>query len=750
MSNIIQGKKYRFTILTERMIRLEYSESGQFEDRTTQVVQNRKLDNPEYQVYRERNGHKLEITTKFIHLYYDGGKFTADNLYLDAAYSYGTYMSRWYFGEPIQNNLKGTARTLDKADGVIPLEDGIMSKDGFSCINDSESFILNNEKFEIREHPEIDYYYFAYGHDYEGTLKDYYRLTGFTPLVPRYALGNWWSRYWKYTQEEYKELFERFTDEKIPISVAVMDMDWHLVHGIPKRFGSGWTGYSWNKKLFPDHKKLLKWLHNQGKHVTLNDHPAAGIRAFEDAYPAVAKRLGLNQEKEEPALFDFQNSKYRDAYFEDVHHPLEKDGIDFWWIDWQQGQNRSAKKVDPLWLLNYYVYKDNEQQHPGEALTLSRYGGPGSHRYPLGFSGDTVSSWSSLKFQPYFTATASNIGYTWWSHDIGGHMKGSYDSELAVRWLQFGVFSPINRLHSSNNPFKGKEPWNFDENARQVMNEFLRLRSVLVPYIDTANYLTHTQGLPLVEPMYYKYPDENSAYKVSNEYYFGSEMIVVPITEPADEISGEGQVKAWLPKGDWYDLFTGLKYVGDTYVNVCRSENNYPVFVKAGGIVPMNPNYMENVEKLPEKLDIRVYPGRDNQYKLIEHAGNSVAKTTFDFDGIDKISITVEDADHIIPKIRKINIFACGNVANKNAHAKEIIFGSEKDSKIEKIKFQTDSKLSKSLIFEKLQHAKISFDLKSEIWKQLNKESSVIQKVSFLNSLDDKNLAKMLIELVIA
>ncbi|WP_434520279.1 TIM-barrel domain-containing protein [Pediococcus sp. M21F004] len=748
--NIIQGNSYRFTVLTERLVRLEYSVSGHFEDRTTQMVQNRQFDKPDFQVFKNRNNHQIEIVTKFVHLYYDGGEFSPATLYIDAAYNYGTYMSRWYFGEKIKKNLKGTARTLDKADGEIPLEDGLMTKDGFSYLDDSQSFILADNKFEVRDFPEMDYYYFAYGHDFEGTLKDYYKLTGATPLIPRYALGNWWSRYWPYTQDTYKSLFERFNKEKIPISVAVMDMDWHLVHDVPARFGSGWTGYTWNKKLFPDHRKLIQWLHAQGKHVTVNDHPAAGIRAFEKAYPQVAKRLGLNVDAEEPALFDFQNPKYRDAYFEDVHRPLEKDGIDFWWIDWQQGQNRSSKQVDPLWLLNHYVYHDNDKQHPGNGLTLSRYGGPGSHRYPLGFSGDTVASWKSLAFQPYFTATASNIGYTWWSHDIGGHMKGAYDSELTLRWMQFGVFSPINRLHSSENPFMGKEPWNFDENVRQPMMKFLRLRSSLVPYLDTANYLTHQDGKPLVEPMYYQNPDDKEAYAVRNQYYFGSELIVAPITSPANAVTEEAETKAWLPKGNWYDFFTGVKYEGDTYVNVHRSQDNYPVFVKAGGIVPLNSNYMENVENLPEKLDIRVYPGQANQYILVEHQGSSVAKTIFDFDGEARLNINVQDANHIIPENRKFNILACGNVANEHTHTQQIVWNENTNSQSVKLEFQTDNELVKSLVFEKIQHSKVSFDLKSEIWKQLGKDTNVAQKVSYLNSLGNANLAAMLIELVIA
>lgn len=137
---------------------------------------------------------------------------------------------------------------------------------------------------------------------------------------------------------------------------------------------------------------------------------------------------------------------------------------------------------------------EGEEQDHELPLILSRYAGPGSHRYPVGFSGDTVVSWESLKFQPYFTSTASNIGYGWWSHDIGGHMLGVRDEELEARWYQLGVFSPINRLHSSLSPFVGKEPWNFQQPVRDIMRDALILRHRLIPYLHTMNWRAATKG----------------------------------------------------------------------------------------------------------------------------------------------------------------------------------------------------------------------------------------------------------------
>ena len=155
---------------------------------------------------------------------------------------------------------------------------------------------------------------------------------------------------------------------------------------------------------------------------------------------------------------------------------------------------------DPLAAVEAY-FAEVEKWKGNRPLTFSRYAGVGSHRYPVGFSGDSVISWESLQFQPYFTNTASNVGYGWWSHDIGGHMMGIRDDELMARWVEYGVFSPINRLHSTDNPFNGKEPWKFDKITQGVMEDYLRLRHGMVPYLYTMNHRANYDDLPLIQPM---------------------------------------------------------------------------------------------------------------------------------------------------------------------------------------------------------------------------------------------------------
>ena len=745
-TNIIQGDHYRFTVLTTQLIRIEYSETGQFTDAPTQTVLNRNFDIPAFDCIETAD--KLEIITPFIHLTYKkDGIFTASNLFAYVRYNYSIYGNRWYYGDHIET-LKGTARTLDEMNGATPLEEGILAKNGLAILDDSSSFLLGDDNVPYpRPAKQTDLYLFGYGREYLTALKDFYTLTGHTPLLPRYTLGNWWSRYWKYDEAEYLNLMDKFEKSQIPLSVSVVDMDWHLTD-VPERFGSGWTGYTWNNDLFPDPKGFINKLHDKGLKVTLNVHPAEGIRAFEAGYDKIADRLGLNKTIEEPAKFDIGDATFRAGYFEDIHHPLEADGVDFWWIDWQQGSESGTSGIDPLWLLNHYHYLDITRDDKA-GIILSRYAGVGSHRYPIGFSGDSIITWDSLDFQPYFTATASNIGYTWWSHDIGGHMNGYKDEELSLRWLQFGIFSPINRLHSSSSAFTGKEPWRYNAIIASKMAELLRLRHALIPYLYTMNSLTHTDGLPLVQPMYYQYPLEEQAYHVPNQYFFGSELFVMPITTKADASLKHGFADVWLPSGTpWYDFFTGARYKGGTNLRIARPLDKMAVFAKAGAIVPLDAQPLQTKsDELPMQLHWHMFPGADNTFTLIEHDANDSkkeAKTTMTLDWNNKkVTLTVDDAHGIIPKGRTHKLLLKGTETNSVQEL--IIEANAMPISIAEVAFTAHQDVS-TLLFERLDIAEMSYPLKDTLLRELGTCDDVLSFTSRLGQLSNQLLADLLFE----
>lgn len=643
---VVKGERYRITVLTDRMLRIEFSPTGEFVDQQTQTVLNRRFPVPEFRV--DDKGSCIDVITEHLILSYTKDEELSGST-LSVQMLGNPYLrksSTWFYGDrglESAGNLKGTASTLDNAvgdmyyrdskdeakvwgepDEPVELCEGLMSRSGFSVIDDSASLIFDETGW-VRPAPENhkDIYFLCYGRDYLGTLDVFYHLTGKTPLLPRYALGNWWSRFFRYSQESYLALLKRFRDEDVPISVGVLDMDWHYVDIDPK-YGKGWTGYTWNRELFPDPEAMMKDIHENGMHFSLNVHPADGVKAHEEMYVDMAKELGVDYEHEIPIPFDVTDPQFMQAYFKYLHHPNEEKGVDFWWIDWQQGSNSKIPGYDPLWMLNHYHFIDNAR-HGRRPMDFSRYAGLGSHRYPIGFSGSTFITWESLAYQPYFTANASNVGYGWWSHDIGGHRNGYREDELTTRWVQFGVFSPIMRLHSSDEVFTGKEPWKFCVDSERVMRRFLKLRHQLVPYTYTMNWRFYTENKPLVMPMYYLHPNDEDAYRMRNEYYFGDQLIVNPITSRADWETRTGSVKTWLPEGRWVDVFTGVRYRGGRVLSMHRDIDSIPVLAKLGGIIPLQGmDELSSRTDNPRHLELRIFCGADGDFTMYEDDGISL------------------------------------------------------------------------------------------------------------------------------
>ena len=580
-----------------------------------------------------------------------------------------------------QVNLKGTCRTLDGTSGAIPLGDGFLTESGVCLFDDSGSVLLDEEGHLLpRTDGGRDWYVFAYGKDYRATMAAYYRIGGAVPVVPRFALGVWWSRYHAYTQEEYLALMDRFEAEGVPLTVATVDMDWHWTD-IKQKFGVGgdwrdycvqsyenfrdwtkyaWTGYSWNRDLFPDHRAFLKALHDRGLRVTLNLHPADGVRWFDDCYPETARAVGIDPDTKQTVRFRCGSDDFWNAYFDHVHKPMEKEGVDFWWIDWQQGQTSDVEGLDPLLALNHYHYLDNAEN--GEIpLILSRYGGPGSHRYPLGFSGDTVIGWEALAFQPYFTVTAANAAYGWWSHDIGGHMQGYRDDDLYLRWLEFAVFAPILRLHSTSSHLLGKEPWKYRQDVCESAKKWLTFRHRLIPYTFSLDRRYHEQGIAPCEPMYYADPDEPEAYRVPNQYRFGSELIVCPITAPQQKENGMGRVEAWIPEGTYTDVFTGQTYRGPCRLPLSRELYTIPVLAGAGAVLPLSADEGNGCAN-PTVLEVWLFKG-DGDFTMIEDNGRTdceahTARTRFETaweedSGTFRLRVSVEGDLSVIPAGRR-------------------------------------------------------------------------------------------------
>ena len=638
-----QDQNVRFTVITDGAIRMEYTPDGQFLDSKSFIAVDRSYPAAAYKV--KNTPKTVTISTdRFVLSYTKGsGMFNEKNLRISSTKTkrktdgkqkannpYTTSFS-WHPGLKDNANLKGTYRTLDGYDGdthldshKMPLEDGLLSRNGWTFIDDSNGYVFDDSDWQWVAHrpnegKTQDWYFLAYGHDYKKALRDYTEFAGKVPLPPRYAFGYWWSRYWTYSDNELRNLVTKMHNYDIPLDVLVVDMDWHYAE--PSR--GGWTGYSWNRRLFPSPKGFLQWAKQQNLQTTLNLHPADGIKPDEDCYPAMAQWMGMNPDEKKDIEWTASDKHFMQGWYEKVLHPMEKDGVDFWWLDWQQWSNdKQFPNLSNTWWINYTTFTDMERNRETRPMLYHRWGGLGNHRYQIGFSGDAIISWKSLDFQPYFNSTASNVLYGYWSHDMGGHMGAhSIDPEMYIRWMQFGAFSPILRTHSTKDAGLNKEPWVFADRERDILHDIIRQRYQFAPYIYSMARRTYDDALPLCRPMYYDYPENEEAYANRNEYMFGDNVLVYPITSPMHD--GISTQQVWLPAGcDWYELSSGTLLRGGQTVERKFQLDEYPVYVKAGSVLPEY-GKVENLSSTSEPITVAVYPGKgDSSFTLYEDNGN--------------------------------------------------------------------------------------------------------------------------------
>jgi hypothetical protein len=612
--SMVRAGHARFTILTPRLLRLEWSATGTFEDCGTLAFPHRYALPPAFSVTTGQDVTTISTDALLLEYRHEEGPFSSQNLAITLL---GMDTPRtWHPGQPNLGNLHGTAPTLDLADGPVGLGEGLISRDGWALVDDSRSVLLNSGGW-VEPRPEIpaqDWYFFGYGHDYPAALADYMRFGGKTPLIPRFVLGAWWSRFWAYSDAELRELVAAFRAHDFPLDVLVLDMDWHTP--------GAWTGYTWNRDLFPDPPAFLRWVHEQGMQATLNLHPADGVQAFEAAYPAFARAMGVAPESGASIPFRVSNPQFMQQYFELLHHPLEEQGVDFWWIDWQQGESSEMTGLNPLPWLNHLHFQDAARRGK-RPLLYSRYGGLGGHRYPIGFSGDTLARWEMLRFLPYFTATAANVGFGWWSHDIGGHI-GVDEPELYARWVQFGALSPCLRLHATKDATAERRPWAFPPAVAEAARQAFHLRYQLIPYLYTMARVAAETGVALCRPMYYAYPEAEDAYLCRQQYFLGDDLIAAPITQHSQPETGLAKAEVWVPLGEWIEWTTKETFNGPRWVRLAGDLNRIPLLARAGAIIPLAA-VSANASGQQDVLILRIFPGRTGSARLYTDDGATLA-----------------------------------------------------------------------------------------------------------------------------
>jgi len=615
-SNILVGEHYRFTVLSDILIRMEYSESGKFLDECTEFVRNRNFLKPKFNVHQDEK--YLVIETSYFRLEYIkekpfyGNKIVPEQnlkVILNGTDKY------WFFGHVEARNFKTIGYSLDNRENIKLDVNGLYSTDGFVSIDDSNSLIIKDDKFYQRPEKQIDTYLFMYKRDFGLVLRDLFTLTGKPNSIPRFMLGTIWNKNEYYTDRNIEDLINKFNKNNIPINCIILGNDWHSKNGLE-------YGLSWNNDLFLDYSKFINYLKMKNIHLGVTINPM-NISSKEKNFDKFSN--DINIEPKDVIPFNVYNKDMVDSYFNNFINELVDNGIDCFIIDYD-----NSKDLYTLRVLNYYhsLYFKNKKR---KNAIMSRNGLINSHLSNIIYTGKTYVSWKVLNSLPEYNSSASNSGISYISNDIGGYYGGIEDDELFRRYVQLGTYSSILRLSSDNSHFYKREPWKWDMHTLSIVTYYLRLRSMLIPYLYTETHNYNETGLPIIQPVYYNFPQIFDEPDYKNEYYFGKNLFVCPITKPKDLVMNRTIHRIFLPDGIWYDFKTGIKYVGNRRYIVFYKDEDYPVFATKGSIIPLailneqNLNSSDN----PDGFEIHIFPGQSNLYTIYEDDGISVNKDNY-------------------------------------------------------------------------------------------------------------------------
>ena len=649
---VFKGQKYRISVISDMILRLEYNEEGQFNDYLTENIANRNFPVPHIDAQEDHA--TLIISTKYYRLQYlkekpfKGSVFAPDSTLRVNVLNSSSY---WYYGndevkkiaclnpnidlkkefispselnssqdnknaDDKKNKKKQEEASYKKAQKkFLEKENSLYSLDGFSTLDDSDSLIINDKGYMVpRTKKGIDIYVFVYNKDFRQFLGDYANLTGRPPLIPRYALGIWWYKDDLYTFDGIRKLVYDFNQYKIPLNVLVLGSNWHIKDpNNLKRYNSGFT---FNRDKLGSLSNFTTFLHERGIRLGLSLEPTEGIHPHEFKYRDFANELGISDSQDLP--FNVFDTNMIAAYLDKLINPLYNENVDFFFID----SRPKNKKI--LNALNYYHYYDYKKFVNIRGVILSRAASAAAQRYPIMYSGETEVSWDTLKKLPEFISNAYNMGLTWWSNDIGGFKGGIEDSELYLRYVQFGTFSPIFRFASSYGHYYKREPWRWNNQILRVVQDYLMLRLKLSSYLYAEGYKYHKLGVPVFMPLYHAVASMIDEPDYKNEYFFGSELLVAPITKTKDAAMQRSVEKIYLPNGTWYDFKTGKRFNGNTRYVMFFNDEDYPVFAKKGSIIPLYvPENAINNIGIARSLEVHIFPGESNIYNLYEDDGIS-------------------------------------------------------------------------------------------------------------------------------
>jgi len=485
-------------------------------------------------------------------------------------------------------------------------------------------------------------YYFIGGNSVSRIIENYTTLTGKTPIPPQWALGYQQSRWSYFPDKEVLDLGHTFRDKKIPIDVLYLDIHYMDAYKI----------FTWHPQRFSQPKAMISGLKDIGIHTAVIVDP--GIKV-EKGYPAYKDGLKQNMFIKYPDgtnytaqvwpgwcnFPDFTKSATR-KWWGDKFSDYVNNGVEGFWNDmneiasWGGGKTSSIVRFD--WegkgasyregknvygmLMARSTYEGTRKLMGKRPLILTRAAYAGAQRYTAIWTGDNVGSDEHMMLGCRMVNSLGITGMAFSGVDVGGFI-GDVNEALFCRWLTIGTFTPFFRVHKHYD-YKMSDPWSYGPVAENISRNYISLRYRLLPYIYSAFYEANKTGMPVSRTLVIgnTFDDKCWNYAYQNQYMFGPSILVAPVE------SKKEATKVYLPKGTWFDFFTGKQYAGEQEVLVECPVEKLPVFAKGGSFIPMQPVIQSTSEKSSDTLYLHVYYGNDpSEYIYYEDDG-----LTFDYE----------------------------------------------------------------------------------------------------------------------
>ena len=521
-------------------------------------------------------------------------------LYNRAHYGYGTKSELLNYTLPVVMSSEKYAIHFDNA----PI--------GFLDLDSQHSNTLSYETISGRKTYQV-----IAGNSWEDLVSNYTLLTGRQPMPPRWALGNFSSRFGYHSQKEVLETIQKFKNEEIPVDAVILDLYW---------FGHEMLGTMGNlafvKDSFPQPEKMINELSEKGVKTILVTEPFI-LTTSNRWEEAVANNVLAKDTLGKPYTFDFYfgNTGLIDIFepnakdwFWNIYKNLADKGVAGWWGDLGEPEvhpealqhvTGSANEMHNIYghywakMIRDGYKKDFPETRP---FILMRAGAAGSQRFGLiPWSGDVSRGWEGLKPQPEISLQMGLQGLAYMHSDLGGFAGANLDDELYARWLQYGVFQPVYRPHAHEDV--ASEPVFRAEKPKQLAKKAIELRYRLLPYNYTLSFRNSVEGTPLMRPLFFEEPDNFRLYSVANEYLWGNDFLISPVVRP-----GISEKDIYFPNtSNWFDFYTGQKYSGGTTKTIQLKEEYIPTFVRGGAFIPMSSPIQNTGEFSAEKVEIHYF-----------------------------------------------------------------------------------------------------------------------------------------------